>query len=123
MVKITILCLGVLLLAPHLGCSLQSLDMRDIRDDRKADNVTQEIYICSDKIVSDLLNNPQLSPADKEWCAWALSSTGGKVKPGHSWGKLKTKEREKYTNLICNAAAVGVPQSCDSIWGEVSFLQ
>ena len=78
-----------------------------------------EPVLCSKEVVESLAS-PKLSQENFEWCRWALSSTGGKVVVGKSWGNLKTKaDQIKFDKLNCNAVQNGRNPSCDDLWGDV----
>ena len=73
--------------------------------------------------VEAALTAPLLDAEAVKWCRWALSSAGGNVKVGKSYGSLSAEERGKYEKLQCNTVAQDTNPSCDDIWGEklVSF--
>lgn len=73
--------------------------------------------ICS-AAMQNKLAAPQLPKADFDWCQWALSSSGGGVMVGKSWGKLKKDEKQKFDQLNCNAVSSGKNPSCDDSWGD-----
>jgi len=72
-----------------------------------------QFHICS-KEVEDKLK-AKLEGKDLQWCEWALSPSGGKVKVGSSYGTLNSQEREKYEQLNCNSVAQGSNPSCDDV--------
>ena len=74
--------------------------------------------ICSK---SDLkLYNTTPSIEDIKWCHWAVNSTGGRVRPGLSWGKLKNiNSRKRFVDSQCDLISFGHPHpSCASKWGD-----
>ncbi|RYG94590.1 hypothetical protein EON65_57270, partial [archaeon] len=73
---------------------------------------------CSADIVHDLAK-PRLAEEDLKFCQWALSSQGGQVEVGKSWGNLRKKEdKERFDSLNCNAVKAGKNPSCDDSWGD-----
>lgn len=70
--------------------------------------------------VENRLSKPRLNDEEFKWCRWALSSSGGQVVVGKSWGKLKSKgAREKFDALTCNSVNEGKNPSCDDSWGDI----
>jgi hypothetical protein len=69
--------------------------------------------------VVEALSKPALTQADVDWCKWAISSSGGRVVVGKSWGNLaKADERARFDSLNCNAVGGGNNPSCDDAWGD-----
>eukprot|EP01031_Cornospumella_fuschlensis_P035630 gene35630-43215_t len=74
------------------------------------------INTCSDE-VSARMDRP-IDGESLNWCKWALSSQGGGVKVGKSYGSLNGPDREKYERLNCNAVAKDIRPSCSLTWGD-----
>ena len=53
----------------------------------------QPVSFCPPE-VETALKLPRLTPKQQKWCQWALSSSGGRVVVGKSWGTLKTKQEK-----------------------------
>lgn len=75
---------------------------------------------CSKEVVDRL--DSRLSPDQLQWCQWALSDSGGKVKVGKSYGKLGPKDQNQYEKWNCNAVAKGMNPSCNDAWGDNHIL-
>ena len=84
-------------------------------------NVINTLRMCSTEIVDKL--SAKLNGKELEFCHWALSDTGGKVKLGESYGTLTTAEQGKFESLGCNnIVKVGESFSCDDERGD-SLIQ
>lgn len=64
------------------------------------------LKICPAELSLNLTMKP--SNNDMKWCNWAVSATGGQAIPGKSFGKLNSKDREKYDSLKCNHLSKGI---------------
>ena len=74
--------------------------------------------LCSTNITI-MLNEKTVSMEDIRWCRWAISSTGGKVVVGRSWGSLtNSPDRIKFDSLNCNAVSKNMNPSCNDKWGD-----
>lgn len=80
------------------------------------------LVTCADHI-SQKLAAPVLSQKDVDWCRWALSTTGGRVVVGKSWGKLSNRqEKDRFDALNCNSVASSNKNpSCDDSWGDANM--
>lgn len=77
-----------------------------------------DLITCPAAVV-EALSKPALTQADVDWCKWAISSSGGRVVVGKSWGNLaKADERARFDSLNCNAVGAGNNPSCDDAWGD-----
>ncbi len=77
--------------------------------------------LCSANITT-MLNEKMVSSEDVKWCQWAVSSTGGNVVVGRSWGSLtNSKDRIKFDSLNCNAVSKNMNPSCNDKWGDKSL--
>ena len=84
-------------------------------------NVNNTLRLCPTEIVDKL--SAKLNGKDLEFCHWALSDTGGKVKLGESYGTLTTAEQGKFESLGCgNIVKAGESFSCDDERGD-SLIQ
>ena len=74
--------------------------------------------ICSKSDLKPYNVTPSIE--DVKWCHWALNSTGGRVRPGLSWGKLKSViNRKRFVDSHCDLISFGHPHpSCASKWGD-----
>jgi len=91
---------------------------RGLSKKRKPLQPDYEPILCSPEVVNKL-SVPMLGQADVEWCKWAISSTGGGVIVGKSWGNLKREDQLKFDVLNCNAVNAGKNPSCDDSWGDI----
>jgi hypothetical protein len=74
--------------------------------------------LCSANITS-MLNKKMVTIEDVKWCQWAVSSSGGNVVVGSSWGSLtKTEDRLKFDLLNCNAVSKDMNPTCNDKWGD-----
>lgn len=75
---------------------------------------SNKLNICPPEVFKKL--SEALSPEDLQWCKWALSDSGGRVKVGKSYGTLNSKQRDKYEQLNCNVVDKGQNPSCEDAW-------
>ena len=68
---------------------------------------------CSPEVV--LNTTAQLPLKEKNWCTWALSESGGKVKLGESYGSLTPEQRTRFDYLHCDKTVGGHDYSCDDV--------
>ena len=76
-------------------------------------NLAESLKICPAEVVDKLYQ--RMSDEDLQWCKWALSPSGGKVKVGKSYGTLNGPDRDRYEQLNCNAVDKGENPSCDDV--------
>lgn len=76
-------------------------------------SLPNSVHVCPQEVVDKL--NERLSDEDLNWCKWALRADGGQVQVGKSYGKLNSRDREKYEQLNCNAVAKGDNPSCNDV--------
>ena len=79
-------------------------------------NVIKSLRICSSEVVTNLTT--KFVGKDFEWCIWALSDTGGKVKLGESYGTLTMPEQGRFDALGCGGVVDGKSFSCDEERGD-----